>query len=236
MKRTFIIIITWIFFTVNINTQSVDVEHFLRCPSVNGVSGFAYIPSVYVLHSNKFSLGLHRFEFKANYGLFDILEAGVYFDFSSSSNLFDILKNGKLNLKLQLLNEEQFFLSSVIGIEQCPLNIFEQIIDEDCNIYFAVSKKILDASITVGLEKNLTGLDPDITDAGFFIAVSKVIYDTILLVAEYERGIYNGGFKISMNSNITIDFFVRNINKLSVANSFGDFLQNYFIFGIDYIQ
>ncbi|MCX7698622.1 MAG: hypothetical protein N2114_04055 [Candidatus Goldbacteria bacterium] len=236
MKRIFITIITWMFFTVNVNTQSVDVEHFLRCPSVNGVSGFAYIPSVYVLHSNKFSLGLHRFEFKANYGLFDIIETGVYFDFSFSSSLFDILKNGKLNLKFQLLNEEQFFVSFTSGIEKCPLNMFEKVKDKNFNLYFVVSKKIIDAIITTGLEKNLSGFDPNLTDFGLFFAISKVIYDTILLVVEYKRDIYNAGFKISMNSNITIDFFIKNIDRLSIANSFGDFLQSYFIFGINYIQ
>lgn len=236
MKKGFLILVILMFFIVRAGSESVDVRHFLLCPSVNGISGFAYIPSAYVLHSNKLSLGLHRFEFKANYGLFDMLEAGIYFDFSYSSNLFDILKAGKLNIKFRFLDEEQYFISFATGIKKCPLNVFEKIQDENFDFYLVASKKISDADITIGLEKNLTGFDPDIADVGLLVVLSKVIYDTILLVAEYERGIYNAGFKISMNSSVTIDVFVKDIGRLSIANSFGDFLRSYFIFGIDYIQ
>jgi len=236
MKKNLFIFILALCFVIYSQAEGVDVNHFLLCPSVNGISGIAYIPSAYVLHSNVLSLGLHRFEFKVNYGLFDMLEAGIYVDFSYSSNLVDILKASKFNVKLRFLDEEQFFLSFAAGIEKCPLNVFEKTQDENFNLFLVVSRKITDANITIGLKKNLTGLDPDITDIGLVAALSKVIYDTILLVAEYERGNYNAGFKISMNSNITIDVFIRDIGRLSVANSFGDFLRNNFIFGIDYIQ
>ncbi len=236
MKKIFLIFIIVFFFTIGAGAESVDVRHFLFCPSVNGISGFAYIPSAYVLHSNILSLGLHRFEFKANYGLFDILEVGLYVDFSYSSNLIDILKASKFNAKFHFLDEEQFFISLATGIEKCPLNVFEKTQDENFNLYFIVSRNITDANITIGMKKNLSGLDPHITDIGFVVALSKVIYDTILLVTEYDRGNYNAGFKISMNSNITIDVFVRDIGRLSVTNSFGDFLRSNFIFGIDYIQ
>lgn len=236
MKKWFLIVAIVFFFIVRVDSQSVDVRHFLLCPSVNGISGFAHIPSAYVLHSNTLSLGLHRFEFKANYGLFDMLEAGIYFDFSYSSNLIDILKAGKLNIKFHFLDEEQFFISFATGIKECPLNVFEKIQDKNFDFYFVISKKITDANITLGLEENLTSFNQDIANVGILVAISKVIYDTILLVAEYERGICNVGLKISMNSNITIDVFVKDIGRLSFANSFGDFLQSNFIFGIDYLQ
>ncbi|HPD19374.1 MAG TPA: hypothetical protein PLF61_06905, partial [Candidatus Goldiibacteriota bacterium] len=86
------------------------------------------------------------------------------------------------------------------------------------------------------IERNLTGLDREITDVGFISGISMVIYDTILLVAEYERDIYNVGLKIGMNSNITIDFFIKDTARIGMTSSFGDFLKNYFIFGINYIQ
>lgn len=230
------IVILLLFLNNFANSQSVDIKHFLLNPSINGISGFAYIPSAYVIPSNKLTLGLHRFEFKANYGLFDMIETGIYFDFSYSSDLIDILKAGKINLKLYLLDEEKFFISFAAGIEKCPLNVFEKKIDENFNLYFVVSKNIVDADITAGLKKNLTGLDPSITDVGFVVALSKVIYDTMLLILEYNCDSYNAGFKISMNSNITIDFFIKDIGGLSTANSFGNFLRSNFIFGIDYIQ
>jgi hypothetical protein len=236
MKKKILTFIIILFFAVNVNSESVDVRHFLLCPSVNGVSGFAYIPSAYVLPSNVLSLGLHKFEFEANYGLFEIFEAGLYFDFSYSSNLMDVIKAGRFNVKFHFLNEDPYFVSLAAGMKQCPLNVFDKIQDEDFNLYFVASKKINNANLTIGIERNLTGLDEKITDVGFISAISLVIYDTILFVTEYERNICNVGFKISMNSNITIDFFIKDIGRIGMTNSFGDFLENYFIFGIDYIQ
>jgi len=236
MKKKIIMLIITLCFITQLRSESVDVNHFLLCPSVNGISGFVYIPSAYVLPSNTVSLGLHRFEFKANYALFNMLEAGLYFDFSYSSNLIDILKAGKFNIKFHFLDEEPYFISMAAGIQKAPLNIFEKTQDENFNLYIVISKKIMDANITIGFNKNLTGLDPDITDCGFLVGLSKVIYDTVLIVAEYNNGIYNAGFKISMNSNITIDIFIKDIGKLNMADSFGGFLRNYFVFGINYIQ
>jgi len=236
MKKKFLILIIILFFAVNANSESIDVRHFLLCPSVNGVSGFAYVPSAYVLPSNVLSLGLHKFEFEVNYGLFEMFEAGLYFDFSYSSNLIDILKEGRFNVKSRFLNEDTNFVSIAAGIQQCPLNIFDKIQDEDFNLYFVVSKKINNVNVTIGIERNLTGLDREITDVGFISGISMVIYDTILLVAEYERDIYNVGLKIGMNSNITIDFFIKDTARIGMTSSFGDFLKNYFIFGINYIQ
>lgn len=236
MKKFFITFIIVLFSIASVNSQSVDVRHFLLCPSVNGISGFAFIPSAYVLASNRLSLGLHRFEFKANYGLFDMIEAGIYFDFSYSSNLIDILKAGKFNFKFNFLDEEQFFISFTAGIQKCPINIFEKVQDENFNLYVIASKRIANAGITVGLEKNLSGFNQDMAGISLISGISMVIYDTILLVGEYGTGKYNAGLKISMNSNITIDVFVKDIGKISSSNTFGDFLRSYFIFGINYIQ
>jgi len=216
-----------------VSADAVDVIHFLITPSYNGESGFLYAPSAYVAPQNALTMGLHKFVFKANYGILNIVEAGLNFDFTSTSDVLAILKAGDLNIKARVLKEEDFFVSAAAGLEKLPLNLFQKINGQDFNGYVVISKKLDDMDASLGLKKNFAG----VRQTSYLIAdLSKVISDTILAVIEYDTGKFNAGIKISLNSNINVEFFIHDLAHIKDSQELGTFLRQDFIFGITYIQ
>jgi hypothetical protein len=213
--------------------ETVDVSHFLITPSYNGASGFIKAPAAYIAPQNIFALGLHNFVFKANYGLFDMFEIGINVDFAATSEIMNILKGTDLNFKGRILKEEEHFVSLSAGIDKFPMNIFESMNGQDFGGYIVVSKKIDDMAFSLGVKKFFTGYPQD----NIVIAdVSKVINETVLAILEYNMGSFNAGIKISLNSNINVELFLSEMERVGQSNSLGTFLRENFIFGITYIQ
>jgi hypothetical protein len=233
MKKIFAAILFCAALVPALDADAVDVMHFLVTPSYNGESGFLYAPCAYVAPQNTLTMGLHNFVFKADYGILNFLEAGLNFDFSSSSDILSILKAGDFNLKARVLKEEDYFVSAAAGLEKVPLNIFQKADGRDFNGYAVISKKIDDMDASVGLKKNFEG----VRQTSYLIAdLSKVISDTILAVIEYDTGKYNAGIKISLNSNINVEFYIRDLAHIGDSQELGTFMKQDFVFGITYIQ
>jgi hypothetical protein len=208
----------------------------LIAPSINGCGGFIANQSAYILDNNKYSLGMHKFDLKFNYGFKDIIEAGASIDLGISSAFVEILKTTSLNVKAKLLDEKVYFISAAAGLEKIPLDVFENIKHKDFRIYAAASKKIGDMDITLGLKKQLDSGSFDLSNWGFAANISKVVADTVLVMLEYDERTFNVGVKISFNPNLSVDFSVKGIEKLSQAGEIGTFIKSYFVFGITYLQ
>lgn len=236
MKKCFFLAMM-IFLVANNFSKSVDPNHILLFPNVNGVSGFIYNPSAYYLKESSFSMGLHPFIFVANIGVIDLMELGINLDFGVSSDFFEILKKGSINLKCGILKEEEQFISLAIGIERLPLNLIEDIRhNEFFRSYLTVSRKIFDMNINLGIKKNLLNENPELSKLEYMFDISKIINETVLAIFEYDGIKYNAGFKISLNYNINVELFIKNINNIDKMNEISKFLKEYFIFGITYLQ
>lgn len=216
--------------------QAVDVNHFLVAPTMSGESGFMFNPAAYVLPHTSFNVGLHKFTFKANIGLFDIAEAGLSFDFSNTTDLWQILKDGGINLKAKILREEDFFISIAAGLEQIPFNSALKEEREEFKGYLVFSKKIDDMNFSIGAKKRLAVENPDYLVWDFMADISKVIGETVLVILEYDTDQFNAGIKISLNYNINVEMFVTGLEKMGDTGELGAFLENHFIFGISYMQ
>jgi hypothetical protein len=237
LKKTLFILALFIPFSFSgIFSTEVDVDHFLIAPSVNGCGGFINNQSAYILEGGRYSLGLHKFIAKFNYGIMDILEAGVCIDFGISSAFVEIMKTTAFNVKAKLLNEEQYFVSVAAGLEKFPVNIFENVAHNDFKLYAAASKKIGGMDITLGVKKQLAAGRLDLSNWGFAADISKVVADTVLVMLEYDESTFNAGVKISFNPNLSVDFSIRGIDRLSRAGDIGTFISDYFIFGLTYLQ
>jgi hypothetical protein len=217
-------------------SETVDVNHFLIAPSINGCGGFINNQSAYVLDGGKYSLGLHKFMFKFNYGFLDFMEAGAVIDFGISSAFVEIIKTTSFNFKARFLDEDDYFVSMAAGIEKLPVNLFENTAHDDFRLYAAASKKLGDWDLSLGVKKRLADKNFDLKNWGFAANVSKVIADTVLVMLEYDERTFNAGVKISFNANLSVDFSLRSIEKISQAGEMGNFLRNYFVFGITYLQ
>jgi len=236
MKKWFYLIII-VFLITDIFSKSVDPNHILLFPNVNGESGFIYNPSAYYLKEGSFSLGLHPFIFVANIGVIDLLELGINLDFGASSDFFEILKKGSINLKCGILKEEDQFISMAIGIERLPLNLIENVRqNEFFRSYLTISRKILDMNFNLGIKKNLLNENPDLSKMEYMFDISKILNETVLAIIEYDGEKYNVGFKISLNYNINVELFIKNINNIDKINAISALLKDYLIFGITYIQ
>ncbi|PKL92402.1 MAG: hypothetical protein CVV21_03580 [Candidatus Goldiibacteriota bacterium HGW-Goldbacteria-1] len=220
-----------------IHAESVDVNHFLECPSVSGESGFIYNPSAYSLGYGNLSAGIHQFMFKLNYGFIDILEAGFTFDYGETSDFVQALKNIDLNLKVRPFNEEEHYVTAAFGIENMPVNLLEGFGDR-MSIYAVASRKLFDwgFNLSVGFKNNIRGNELKPLEWNFFADAAKVINDTVMVIAEYEDGNLNAGVKISISYNLNVEAYVERLNRTGDLKSFGEFLQEHFIFGITFIQ
>ncbi|MEI7541738.1 MAG: hypothetical protein WCJ94_00590 [bacterium] len=235
-KLTLIFVLLFTFFFSAAFSSTVDVDHFLVAPSINGCGGFINNQSAYILENGRYSIGLHKFILKFNYGVFDIFEAGTSIDFGISSAFIEILKTLSFNAKAKILNEDKYFVSVAAGLEKLPVNIIQNINHEDYKLYAAVSKKLWDTDITLGVKKQLAVGNSSLSDWGFAANVSTVVADTVLVMLEYDKSTFNAGVKISFNQNLSVDFSIRGIEKISQAKEMGTFISNYFVFGITYLQ
>jgi hypothetical protein len=217
-------------------SESVDINHFLTAPSINGCGGFIKNQSALVLNDSDYSLGIHKFIIKFNYGFKNIFEAGAAIDFGISSAFLEIMKTTAFNFKAKLLTENENFVDAAAGIEKFPVNIFENVPHDDFRIYGVVSRKISDMNITLGLKKQLDAGNFNLSDWGFSANISKVIGDTTLAMLEFDQRTFNAGVKISFNKNLSVDFSVLGLEKIFKAGEMGNFIRNYFVFGITYCK
>ncbi|MCE5300860.1 MAG: hypothetical protein LLG37_08335 [Spirochaetia bacterium] len=236
MKKVFLILAAVMAMALPAFAGQVDIDHFLILPSISGVSGFISNPSACVSPAGRFSLGVHNFLFKADYGIMDRVEAGIAIDFGATNGFTEIIKATDINLKGIILKEDDMFLNLAAGIERFPINVFDDLTDGGLKIYAVASKKVLDMDVSAGVKKKLGVNSIGISDWDFMFDLSKVINDTMLAVLEYDEKQFNAGVKISFNYNLCVDFFVVGLNNLGRADGIGGFLRDYFVFGITYLQ
>ncbi len=236
MKK--IILFSALFLTGLVNTalsKPVSVNHFLEIPAVNGTSGYIENPSGYTLAENSYSLGIHKFKFKANYGLLGFIDLGVFFDFAESSDILTVVQRGGLNAKVRLTDEEMMFVTASAGIERLPFSMGDSENWSGCRLYASASKTIGDLSIGFGVSRPLYGAI-DISSWELLADAAFLVNDTILTAVEYNGRGFNAGIKISMNYNITIELLALSLEKLGKSAEEGSLLRDHFVFGITYRQ
>ncbi|MFP4467265.1 MAG: hypothetical protein ACLFP1_09450 [Candidatus Goldiibacteriota bacterium] len=237
MRKKAILIIGFIFIFTSVKAQTVEPEHFLKLPGVNGVSGLINNPGAYTAGHKNLTLGIHNFMFKANYGIFDILEAGVFFNFGQSSDLVEILKGGAINIKANILKEKEYYPAVSSGVQKIPFNMGESHNWDDFRLYAAASKSFSNISLTLGIKNKLIeGSSMEISNWEIFADIAGVVDDTIMLIAEYDGEFLNAGAKISLNYNIAIDVFLIELNNTEDTSGIGTFIEKHFRFGITYLQ
>ena len=215
--------------------EGVDATHLVEIPAMNGTAGYIQNPSGYTHKENTYSLGIHKFGFKANYGLLGFIDLGVFFDFSDSSDILKVIQLGDLNLKVKITDEENMFVTSSAGIERLPFSMGAAENWSACRIYAAASKQYGDFSFGAGIAQNLSG-SIDFSSWDFLLDAGMVVNDTVLAVAEYTGRGFNAGVKISMNYNITVELMITGIDKLEQSAKEGSILRDHFVFGITYRQ
>ncbi|GEM_PF-1512594 len=230
--------------------ESVDVNHFLLMPTASGTSGYIDNPAAYVLASKQFTLALHMdtYVFKFNYGFLNIMEAGTVINFGHLSDIvngskdagfwdsfrvfFDaVSESTAFDFKWRAIGEEDYPVSVAFGVKKFPLSMFESGPWNSFAVYGVASRKINDMSFSAGMKKTV-GHDY----MGFIADASKVVSDTVLLIGEYDENQFNAGVKMSLNYNVNVEFYVRDILNVYKAGEIGEFLRSYFIFGISYLQ
>ena len=244
LKKIFLVLALTIPFSFSLLfSESVDVDHFIIAPSMNGCGGYIKNQSSHVIGGGTYSLGLHKFMLKFNYGFMDFLEAGAFVDFGaaidSSSDVapvFQVLTTTSFNVKARFLDEDIYFVSMAAGIERFPVMVFDNEQHPDFRIYAAASKKIGDMEVSIGVKKQLDAGSFDFSNWGFAANVSKVMADTVLVMLEYDERTFNAGVKVSFNPNLSVDFFILGLEKIGRAEEIGTFLREYFVFGITYLQ
>ncbi len=214
----------------------VPVEHYLLMPGINGGSGFINNPSAYSLPYGSLSLALHNFTFKASYGIHEMLETGVYFDFGGNSDLVSILKSGAVNVKLTFIRETNGFFTAAAGIERFPFNVFEDFPGKNFNFYSAVSRNEWGMNFSAGVKKNITNGEFKITDWKFMTNVSRVINDTVLAIIEYDGLNWNASAKVSLNYNISMEIALLSLNRINEAGELGALIEKHFVFGIVFLR
>lgn len=215
------------------NAEGVNATHLVEIPAMNGTAGYIKNPSGYTHKENTYSLGIHKFGFKANYNLFGIVDFGLFFDFSDSSDILEVLQLGDINVKAKLTDEETMFVTAAAGIERLPFSMGAPENWSECRLYFTASKQVDDFSFGIGIAQQLHG-SIDLSSWDFLADAAMIVNDTVLVVAEYDGRGFNAGVKISMNYNITVELLAVNIGGFEASAKAGSILRDHFVFGITY--
>lgn len=215
--------------------DGVDATHLVEIPAMHGTAGYIKNPSGYTHNENTYSLGIHKFGFKANYGLFGIIDLGLFFDFSESSDILKVVQLGDINVKVKIIDEETMFVTAAAGIERLPFSMGAPDNWSACRLYFAASKQIENFSFGIGIAQQLHGAI-DLSSWDFLADAAMIVNDTVLAVAEYDGRGFNAGVKISMNYNISVELLVVNIGGFEASARTGSILRDHFVFGITYRQ
>lgn len=219
---------------------------YIQGHTVGNGTGYIAVPAARVLENNWLSGGIHRYQFKLGFGLWDRIEAGIANDLKQDVSIQDILYNVHFHGRVQLLKEEVQGVDFSAGAENIGFEAARwgrglafQTLSPDSSVVFGSSQLYyLVAGRTVPYFPSMmatVGYAGGSTE-GVFGNISKILFPGCLAEAEYDGRGTNLGFRALLSTQIKLDLAVYHIQDIDTQAYFGRFLERNIIFGISYTE
>jgi hypothetical protein len=200
-----------------------------------GPTGWINIPSASLADSGTLDAAIHRGQAKVNLGLFDVMEAGIYFEADQLGTRFEPYRDlssteriGKEipafikeafrgQAKLQLLDQDWGLVSLAGGVE-------------DQNYYGVVQRYFQRSRVTL-----LAGWGTARFQKGF-VGISKTIFSGAEVMFEYDGVGVNMGLRMLLAPNLILNLAGQNLNTVGEVKNLGEVIAQHFLFGITYVE
>lgn len=207
-----------------------------RSASILGPTGWINIPSAYILSNGEMAAAIHSGQAKFNFGLLDMLEAGIYFSADTLGQQFEPYRNLSsweqvqanvppfLNgafrgqVKVRLLDEDWAGVSFAVGREQ--------------GSNYLVAQKYLSALSRVNL---VGGWGQGRFQRGF-IGLGKTITSGAELMFEYDGEGVNVGLRLLLGANLVFSFAGMQLNTIGEVEHLSEVIRNHMIWGVTYVE
>jgi hypothetical protein len=202
-------------------------------------TGLLGIPSAEVIPHNTLVAGLHRFNAKAGYGVFDVLEISASADLEGYTDLLNIPQKMSAQAKLRLLRQDQHFISLAGGVESpyfdsagvyAPLFHPQQ---RGRPSWYGVATRTL--SWLNGMAIN-AGYGSGAYQDQCFGGLAAVVFPGFLAMAEFDGVGTNVGARMMLSSQIKLDLGAYHLQSINPDQTLGQVLQHNIFFGITYTE
>lgn len=217
--------------------QVDEATHYLEhSASLLGPTGWINIPAASVPDDGKMTAAIHRGYAKLNFGLWGILEAGVFFEADKLGKQFEPYRNladwelveenapafikeaFKGHGKVRLIDQKWGFVSLAVGMER-----------QD---YYVVAQKHLAGLSKVTL---MGGWGTGRFNKGFF-GLSKTVFSGAELSFEFDGEGINVGYRLLLGPNLIMDLAGQQLNTIGEVQNLGEVISNHLVFGITYVE
>ena len=219
-------------------------------------TGFIAVPAASVIPHGWLSAGLHRYQVKVNYGLWDMLEAGLSADVEGYTDLRNIPQKTLVYARLRVLRQDKHGISVAggmngLGWEDLGFDLFGFQADpafQFTQVYYAGAGRTVPGLpsmvITAGaaMSPEFTqdfggGFKAVIASESWFIAnVSQVVFDGLMAMLEKDRTGINVGFRMLLSAEIKLDLALYQAQSIQTSRPFADVLDRNIRFGISYTE
>ncbi|MCD4813343.1 hypothetical protein K8S19_06590 [bacterium] len=225
-------------FAVSQAWAKVDLatRYLERGTSLAGPTGWVNIPSASVPGSGNLSAGIHLNRAKINIGLFDFIEAGLFFNADELAAAFEPYRNlSRWDLveknvpaflkdafrgqaKLKLLDQDWAAIGLAVGVEE-----------QD---YYCTVQRFFTGLSNVTL---LVGWGTGRFEKGYF-GLGKTLFPGSEMIFEYDATGINIGIRMLLASNLVLSIAGRNLDTIGEVQNLGEVISDHLIFGITYVE
>ncbi|MEW6516585.1 MAG: hypothetical protein AB1439_06770 [candidate division FCPU426 bacterium] len=207
-----------------------------RSASLTGPTGWINIPSASVPGSGQLSAGIHLNKAKVNFGLWEVLEGGFFFDADRLGEQFEPYRNLS-RWDLAEKNVPGFIREAFRGQGKIKL------IDQDWGgVSLAAGVEEQDGYVV--MQRFFPGLSRVSMVAGWgegrfsqgFAGLGKTLFPGAELLFEYDgRGI-NMGMRLLLAPNLIMTYAGRNLDTVGEVKNLGQVISQHLSFGITYVE
>ncbi len=226
-----------LFFAGPVWAQIDEATRFLeKSASLMGPAGWINMPAAAMPDAGYMSAGIHSNYAKLSFGLWDFIEAGIYFEadklgerFKPYRDLSSWEKAGENipafvrdafrgHAKLKALDQDWAGVGLAAGIEE--------------QNYYVVAQRYLVSLSQVTLSAGWgTGRFKD-----GFAGLSKSVFSGAEVIFEYDgRGI-NIGMRVLLAPNLILSFAGKNLGRIGEVQNLGDVISEHMVFGVTYLE
>jgi hypothetical protein len=223
---------------------------YIQGQTAGNGTGFIGVPSARVLGHNWYSAGIHGYQVKFSYGLFNHLEAGLSKDFNHEiGSVQDLANSTHLHGRLQILSQEGQGLDLAAGFENIGLEAagfgrglaFNSFVNatpaSQPQVYYLAAGRTVpawpSAMVTGGVKRG-----PETNDVLGFCNLSQILFPGCLAQGEYDGEGMNLGFRFLLSSELKMDLALFHVEYIDTSQQgyFGKFLAEHVLFGVSYAE
>lgn len=207
-----------------------------KSSSLIGPTGWINIPAAAMPDAGYLSAGIHSNYAKVAFGLWDFIEAGIYFEADKLGERFepyqDMSSWEKFRNNLPAFLGEAFRGQVKIKLadqDQAGISLAQGIEGQD--VYIVAQRHLESLSRVTLLAGWGTGRFQD-----GFAGLSKSVFSGAEVIFEYDGKGINLGMRLLLAPNLIFSFAGQRVDRIGEVEDLGDVISKHMVFGVTYLE